>query len=93
MIADMIIGVEYDSCEKLDPASSSSRTGERMIVRKRDTPIDEGAEGRAEEYGPFKSLNYSDTGGLTQFGAYAETLQPGSRSSERHWHEQDDEFV
>ena len=26
---------------------------------------------------------------MTQFGAYVETLQPGSRSSERHWHEEE----
>ena len=35
----------------------------------------------------------SEAGGLTQFGAHVETLQPGSRSSERHWHEQEDEFL
>ena len=38
-------------------------------------------------------LHYSDAGGLTQFGAYVETLAPGSRSSERHWHEKEDEFL
>jgi uncharacterized cupin superfamily protein len=38
-------------------------------------------------------LDYSEAGGLTQFGAYTETLQPGSRSSERHWHEESDEFL
>src|SRR5207248_9788993 len=32
-------------------------------------------------------------GRLTQFGANGETLQPGSRSSERHWHEKEDELV
>jgi uncharacterized cupin superfamily protein len=38
-------------------------------------------------------LEYSGVGGLSQFGAHVETLQPGSRSSERHWHEEEDEFV
>jgi uncharacterized cupin superfamily protein len=35
----------------------------------------------------------SDTGGLTQFGAFTETLPPGGHSSELHWHEKEDEFV
>lgn len=34
-----------------------------------------------------------DTGGLTQFGANLVTLQPGAKSSLRHWHETEDEFV
>jgi uncharacterized cupin superfamily protein len=41
-----------------------------------------GTEGRAEQYGAFERLRYSDAGGLTQFGAHVETLQPGSRSSD-----------
>ena len=43
--------------------------------------------------GPFEALLYSDAGGLTQFGAFVETLEPGSRSSDRHWHEGEDEFA
>ncbi len=31
--------------------------------------------------------------GLSQFGARLERLPPGSRSSHRHWHETEDEFV
>lgn len=64
-----------------------------MIVRKDQPPSDPGIDGRAERFGAFESLHYSDAGGLTQFGAYVETLQPGSRSSDRHWHEQEDEFL
>lgn len=64
-----------------------------MIIRKGQPPADLGTEGRAERFGAFESLRYSDAGGLTQFDAYVETLQPGSRSSERHWHEQEDEFL
>ena len=41
----------------------------------------------------MERLLYSDAGGLTQFGAYVETLGPGSRFSERHWHEEEDEFL
>lgn len=35
----------------------------------------------------------SDAGGLTQFGAALESLEPGARSSQRHWHEAEDEFL
>src|SRR5712664_4262100 len=45
------------------------------------------------EYGASEWLRYSDAGGLTQYGAYVVTLQPGSRSSNRHWHEKEDEFL
>jgi len=38
-------------------------------------------------------LYYSDAGGLTHYGAYVETLQPGARSSEKNWHEKEDEFL
>lgn len=64
-----------------------------MIVRRNAVASDPGTEGRAEEFGPFDSLRYSDAGGLTQYGAYVETLQPGSRSADQHWHEQEDEFL
>ena len=48
---------------------------------------------------PFDSLGdylahpLSDAGGLTQFGAFTETLMPGSRSGHRHWHSDEDEFL
>lgn len=32
-------------------------------------------------------------GGLTQFGAYLDTLAPGAYSSTRHWHSAEDEMV
>ena len=64
-----------------------------MIVRKGQAPADPEAEARAEQYGTSERLRYSDAGGLTQFGAHVETLEPGSRSSERHWHEEEDEFL
>ena len=64
-----------------------------MIIRKGQPRADPGTEGRADRFGAFESLRYSEAGGLTQFGAYVETLQPGSRSSDRHWHEEEDEFL
>ncbi|MES2435039.1 MAG: cupin domain-containing protein [Pseudomonadota bacterium] len=38
-------------------------------------------------------LLLSAGGGLTQFGAYADTLAPGAYSSTRHWHSTEDEMV
>ena len=34
-----------------------------------------------------------DVFGLTQFGVNLVTLEPGAWSSQRHWHENEDEFV
>jgi uncharacterized cupin superfamily protein len=34
-----------------------------------------------------------DAGGLTQFGVNVCRLEPGSASSQRHWHEKEDELV
>ena len=39
------------------------------------------------------ALHLSVAGGLTQFGAYLDVLQPGAWSSFRHWHDSEDEFV
>lgn len=43
--------------------------------------------------GPAAQMVLGDAGGLTQFGVHVEVLPPGSRSSFRHWHEAEDEFV
>ena len=43
--------------------------------------------------GPATLLRFSDSGGLTQFGAFVEILPPGSRSSLCHWHAEEDEMV
>ncbi|MGV8950419.1 MAG: cupin domain-containing protein [Cypionkella sp.] len=40
-----------------------------------------------------ETLHLSVAGGLTQFGAYVETLTCGAWSSDRHWHEGEDEFL
>lgn len=39
------------------------------------------------------SLRLGDAGRLTQFGANLVTLEPGAKSSLRHWHAHEDEFV
>jgi len=45
--------------------------------------------------GPWTEERYSEAGGggITQFGAHVVTLPPGSRSSDRHWHSDQDEFL
>lgn len=42
---------------------------------------------------PNQSLWISETGGLSQFGAVIEVLQPGCISSLKHWHSAEDEMV
>ena len=64
-----------------------------MIIRKGQAPVDRGTEEYAQMYGARESLHLSEAGGLAQFVAHIQTLQPGSRSSDRHWHEEEDEFL
>jgi uncharacterized cupin superfamily protein len=49
-------------------------------------PYDQEVKGRS-------SLRLGDAGGLTQFGANLIILEPGAKSSMRHWHKVEDEFV
>jgi uncharacterized cupin superfamily protein len=49
-------------------------------------PFDEGFEGRLK-----RAL--TDRLGLTQFGVNLTTLEPGAKSSHRHWHAEEDEFI
>jgi uncharacterized cupin superfamily protein len=48
---------------------------------------------RSGQEGERQWLYYSDTGGLTHYGAYVETLQPGAIPPDKHWHEREDEFL
>ena len=50
------------------------------------SPFDEGM-------GPMTGAPLGDLGGLSQYGAHIDTLMPGGHSSQRHWHENEDEFV
>jgi len=63
-----------------------------MIIRKGQAAVDRGTEEDEHKYGARESLLLSEEGGLTQFVAHVETLQPGSRS-DRHWHEEEDELL
>jgi len=64
-----------------------------MIIRKDQAPVDRGTEEDEQTYGGRESLRPSEAGGLTQFVAHVQTLQPGSRSSDRHWHQEEDELL
>ena len=50
-------------------------------------------ESGADDIGTFRAELLSDTGGLTQFGAFIETITPGSASSRPHWHAREDEMI
>ncbi len=47
----------------------------------------------AAEMDGRSSLRLGDAGGLTQFGVNIIILQPGGKSSMRHWHLHEEEFV
>jgi len=47
----------------------------------------------AAEVAGRSSLRLGDAGGLTQFGVNIVILAPGAKSSMRHWHSHEDEFV
>ena len=64
-----------------------------MIIRKGVVPRELRTEQQAPEFGAREALRISDAGGLTQFGASVQTLQPGAKSSERHWHANEDELL
>jgi uncharacterized cupin superfamily protein len=49
-------------------------------------PFNKAVEGRARK-------RLGRAAGLTQFGVNICTLKPGAASSQRHWHENEDEFV
>ncbi|WP_341366106.1 cupin domain-containing protein [Yoonia sp. BS5-3] len=51
------------------------------------------SDGAGDPCGPYHALLFSDSGGLTQFGAFEEILPPGSSSSIKHWHQTEDEMV
>ena len=61
-----------------------------MIIRRHQPATTQRSDA---EFGAMSTARYSDAGGLTQFGALVQTLQPGAISSVRHWHEREDEFL
>lgn len=63
------------------------------IIKRANAPIEEMTPETADELGPYRAYLLSDAGGLTQFGAFVEVLEPGSSSSDQHYHETQDEFI
>lgn len=59
------------------------------VIRRDEAPV----EVVDDALGASEARLCSDAGGLTQFGAFVETLAPGARSSDRHWHEAEDEMA
>jgi uncharacterized cupin superfamily protein len=53
---------------------------------KEESPLRDSSE-------PDQTFWISEAGALTQFGAFIEVLQPGSRSAKKHWHSAEDEMV
>ncbi|WP_411890979.1 cupin domain-containing protein [Yoonia sp. SDW83-1] len=64
-----------------------------MPVFTPDTAKTDASDGVGHPCGPYRALLFSDSGGLTQFGAFVEILPPGSSSSSKHWHAGEDEMV
>lgn len=64
-----------------------------MPVLTKETVAVDQSDGTGTPCGPFRALLYSDSGGLTQFGAFEEILPPGSASSIKHWHAGEDEMI
>ena len=69
------------------------KAGGARIVRAGTAEIDRGTVEQNAVMGAFEGALLSYGSGITQFGAFVETLFPGSRSSDRHWHEREDEFL
>ncbi len=65
----------------LDPASVTPKTGSGYPA-----PFDQPCATRGRQA-------LGDALGLSQFGVNLMTLPPGAWSSQRHWHESEDEFV
>ncbi len=64
-----------------------------MILKQGQLPQTLRAPDDVARFGAMDQRRLSDAGELSQFGAYEETLAPGAQSSERHWHEEEDEFL
>lgn len=66
---------------KIDPAAAPAGMGSRY-----PSPYDVPCRER-------RWLRLGDAAGLTQFGVNLLTLPPGTWSSQRHWHSDEDEFI
>ena len=67
--------------KRIDPATLEAITGTLY-----PSPFDEPCRSRQRK-------RLGDVAGLTQFGVNLLRLPPGAWSSQRHWHEREDEFI
>jgi uncharacterized cupin superfamily protein len=66
------------------------------VIDQKAAPLYTGSsypEPHASEMGERSARLLGQAGGLTQFGVNLMTMRPGSKSSLRHWHEAEDEFL
>lgn len=69
------------------------------VIRISDLPVQKGEDGIGypkpfdEGCDQFELAALGEAIGLTQFGVNIEKLLPGGKSSQRHWHAQEDELV
>jgi uncharacterized cupin superfamily protein len=61
-----------------------------MIIRKHQPTTETRS---SDGWGTVHTERFGDVGGITQFGASLQTLEPGARSSLKHWHEATDEML
>ena len=69
------------------------------VIKINELPVNKGADGINfpspfdKNCDLFEAVSLGDGVGLTQFGVNIEKLLPGGMSSQRHWHENEDEFL
>lgn len=69
------------------------------IIKINELPVNKGSDGISypapfdKGCDLFEAVSLGDAIGLTQFGVNIEKLLPGGMSSQRHWHENEDEFL
>jgi uncharacterized cupin superfamily protein len=61
-----------------------------MIIRRGSAPSKHRSD---PSFGDVETVGLSEAGRIKQYGAHLEVLQPGAKSSTRHWHEKEDEFL
>ena len=78
------------------PGAQGSEKVLMGVIDQTNCPVKTGSiypEPYASQMAGRSSLRLGQAAGLTQFGANLVILQPGARSSLRHWHRAEDEFV
>ena len=73
--------------------NGGQRTLPKIAVEKWKDHVGEPHPLSGQNDGPYAEIPLGDAVGLSQFGVHLERLAPGSRSSHRHWHETEDEFI